>query len=178
MGADFIASWITWPKEKSHEDFYKEAKEKIEKITWDTLDDPDFFDSFIDEDDQETFQEDPKALREFLLGHLDEMFDTNRRDIGYGMAGDHNILLTGGMSWGDSPTEVFDSFNIVVTAVGELDMQKDAFTESEQTTLYEAARIALGDAETFDRLAEDLDIKDDHLTALREKLQTFMDNQG
>lgn len=50
-------------------------------------------------------------------------------------------------------------------------------TTQEKTVIYEAARIALADAEVFDQLAEDLDLSDNALYLLRDRLQTFMENK-
>jgi len=48
------------------------------------------------------------------------------------------------------------------------------FSASELTTLLEAARITLGDADLFDGIAESLDISDEELKRLQEKLINFM----
>lgn len=48
--------------------------------------------------------------------------------------------------------------------------QTTVFTPEETSLLLEAARIALGDADIFDQIAEDTDTADGILTSLREKL--------
>ena len=49
-----------------------------------------------------------------------------------------------------------------------------AFAREELVTYLEIARIALADAETFDRCAEQMDISDSEMQRLREKLTLFM----
>ena len=51
---------------------------------------------------------------------------------------------------------------------------KDNFTEDELLHLLEAARVAFADAETYDMIAEDMDLSDDYLKPLIEKLHKFM----
>lgn len=53
----------------------------------------------------------------------------------------------------------------------------DTFTQEEETMIFEAARVAFEDAEIFDHLAFRLDISDECLSALRDKLQNFMDKK-
>ncbi len=53
----------------------------------------------------------------------------------------------------------------------------DHFSDDEQVTLLEAARVALADADIFDQLAEDLDLADDELVQLREKLNGVMNKE-
>lgn len=48
------------------------------------------------------------------------------------------------------------------------------FTAEEMTILLEAARIGLAEAETFDGIAEQMDIADAELAGVREKLQGFL----
>jgi len=45
------------------------------------------------------------------------------------------------------------------------------FTKSEVILILELARLALGDAENFDRFADALDIKDEDLFKLRTKIE-------
>lgn len=51
------------------------------------------------------------------------------------------------------------------------------FDPEEEIVIFEAARVALADAEMFDRLAEELDLTDDEMVELREKLQSVMDEE-
>ena len=121
MGADFMASWICWPKDKSFEEWQEAAKEAICKLrSWDDLDSPETMENELDPDLVDHYRNDPKSLREMILEHLDQI-DDESREVGYGEIGNWGFLVTGGLSWGDVPTDVFDSFNIVNAAVGVLD---------------------------------------------------------
>jgi hypothetical protein len=46
----------------------------------------------------------------------------------------------------------------------------DKFTETEQSEILEIARVALADAGIFDAMAEALDISDDYMYKLSEKI--------
>jgi hypothetical protein len=48
------------------------------------------------------------------------------------------------------------------------------FGVGELITLLEAARVALADADTFDTIAESLDLSDDELKSLQEKLNSHL----
>ena len=52
------------------------------------------------------------------------------------------------------------------------------FEESEVTTLFEIARMALADAEIFDHVCDLLDISDESMQALREKLRLFLQEES
>ena len=45
---------------------------------------------------------------------------------------------------------------------------------SDLIIILEAARIALADADTFDQIAEELDIEDEELSRLRDSLEKYM----
>jgi len=45
------------------------------------------------------------------------------------------------------------------------------FSDEEKTIIMELARLALADAETFDMVAEDMDISDEYLQYLRDKIE-------
>jgi hypothetical protein len=51
---------------------------------------------------------------------------------------------------------------------------EDKFDREEQNVICELARIALADAEIYDSIAEDLDLSDEALKVLQNKLETFM----
>ena len=48
------------------------------------------------------------------------------------------------------------------------------FTEEELVVIFEASRLALADAETFDYLVDELDITDEDMSKLRSKLKDTM----
>lgn len=48
------------------------------------------------------------------------------------------------------------------------------FTQEEQLIIMEAARISLADAEIFDYIADELDLDDEFLSNLRQKLEKIL----
>ena len=52
------------------------------------------------------------------------------------------------------------------------------FNETETIELFEFARVALADADTFYEIAEKCDLSDEYLRGLRDKLVSFMDTQN
>ena len=51
------------------------------------------------------------------------------------------------------------------------------FDESDLITLLEAARIGLSDSETFDAIAEDMDLTDEVMVSLLKRLHEFMNRE-
>jgi hypothetical protein len=51
------------------------------------------------------------------------------------------------------------------------------FSEDELVIIFEAARAALADGDTFDRLAVDMDIADDEMVQVRDKLSVVMNEE-
>jgi len=47
----------------------------------------------------------------------------------------------------------------------------DKFTAEEQVVILELARVALADSDTFSQFGELLDLPDDYLTELRDKIE-------
>lgn len=58
------------------------------------------------------------------------------------------------------------------------ELEKYGFSPDNIVNLLEAARVALADADIFDELADQMDLSDDEMVALRDKLQTFMDEES
>ena len=54
-------------------------------------------------------------------------------------------------------------------------MNEVVFTPSETTTILELARIALADAEIFDKVAGDLDVRDEDMKQLQEQIKKVME---
>ena len=54
-------------------------------------------------------------------------------------------------------------------------MAQNPFSEEDQIILFEAARVALADAETFDNIAVEMDLSDKQMTELRNHLNIYMD---
>jgi hypothetical protein len=58
------------------------------------------------------------------------------------------------------------------------DAKFGSYADDEYAALLEAARIALADAEIFDRLADEMDLKDEYLTGLRDRLVANLNREG
>lgn len=55
-------------------------------------------------------------LFKYLTVCIDEVYDAgNRRDCGSFYVDKRKFYITGGMSWGDQPTDVFNSFSVCET---------------------------------------------------------------
>lgn len=123
MGACFAASWISWPRDKSFDDWKAAADKAIGAIQkWEDLDEPEWMENVLNPDLVSNYQNDPKALREMLREQLDEI-DPENSEVGAGCMGNREFIITGGMTWGDDPTEVFTSFNVVNAALGVLEVK-------------------------------------------------------
>jgi len=59
--------------------------------------------------------------------------------------------------------------------VSESMKENNTFTKEERNTLFEAARIALADADIYEDLTDKLDITDSEMSKIVEKLRKFMD---
>jgi hypothetical protein len=54
-----------------------------------------------------------EKLYSYLVVCIDEVYDArNRRDCGVIYVGDKQFYLTGGISYGDQPTEAYNSFSV------------------------------------------------------------------
>jgi hypothetical protein len=97
------------------------------------------FDCLVDDDSESDYNE--EASREnlymSLLSAYDVAADQDRRDTSVIRVGEKQILVTGGMSWSDSPTGAYDSILLlaasgldeVSTSSGEEDADADAGDE-------------------------------------------------
>lgn len=78
------------------------------------------------------------------------------------------------------PGEVFPSgqcdecYSLVYSDEIVKEIPQLSFSREELATLLEAARITLGDAALFNKIADSLDISDEELKSLLEKLINFM----
>ena len=52
-------------------------------------------------------------------------------------------------------------------------MATNPFSEEEQGIIFEAARVALADAENFDNIAVEMDLSDEAMTEVRDHLQQY-----
>lgn len=73
-----------------------------------------------------------------------------------------------------STTDDDGYFKSLVTEDDDKPVHVHPFDQSELITLLEAARITLADSELFDGIANSLDISDDELKALQEKLNNHL----
>lgn len=53
-------------------------------------------------------------------------------------------------------------------------MRAHPFTDEELLCIFEAARIGLADAETFETIAENMDLADEVMVPLRDKLHDYL----
>jgi len=51
----------------------------------------------------------------------------------------------------------------------------ESLSEEDLLTIFEAARVALSDAEVYEYIADKLDLSDEYLKDLQEKLTTIME---
>lgn len=93
-------------------------RQRIDRIPHDVMLDGlaetylDFVDNEAIVDDGELDEEDERTLlcatREALHRFHTELYDEGRRDVAYAAFAGRPYYTTGGMSWGDSPTDAFD----------------------------------------------------------------------
>jgi hypothetical protein len=58
----------------------------------------------------------PEDVRIFLMNCVETVYEEGRRDAGrYRMADGRVLAITGGMSWGDNPTDSYQAFSICET---------------------------------------------------------------
>jgi hypothetical protein len=62
----------------------------------------------------------------------------------------------------------------VIAAGLPLNDIRNMLNTSDVNTLLEAARVALADADIFDQLCDDLDVNDEHMLYIRERLEAYM----
>lgn len=62
---------------------------------------------------------------------------------------------------------------LLVSDLSDLfDVQENPFTDEEEGTILEAARVALSDAEVYEYVADKLDLSDKELKALQKKIES------
>jgi hypothetical protein len=122
MGADFIGTFIKAPTVSKEEAFIALAAMSNRHL--DEL--------FTDVSGHDADPENPEAEegREFFTDMLrsfyDEIVNYNNREVGVWLIGDQPYLVTGGMSWGDEPTEaykVIEAMNALNITNGSEDTQ-------------------------------------------------------
>ena len=177
MGADFIASWIIWPLNRTFGEWKEEAEKRINTIeSIDDIDEPDALAQAFDLEDVEELEElmvrKPEKVKQWLGEHL-SFIDPNDRECGTGTVGDQQMLITGGATWGDEPTEAFGHMNAVNAAIGVL-FKDEVFTTKEQLIIHECAHQALRRPIVLRGIVDemdDTDIDEACLERLRDKLR-------
>lgn len=109
MGADFLGAFV--PMETSRDSAKNKLREYPEKYVLDTLSDY-FAQEFYDEDGKTEYEQ---AL-EYVDAQIDIVYDLYQhesREVTVFKYRDVDILVTGGMSWGDDPTDAFQSMGVV-----------------------------------------------------------------
>ena len=99
MGADFIWARV---------DISEGRDVWVERL--EHLPDAEVFAALLYHHDWDHYDGDIYAARSEIMSAIDVCFDRSRRDVGRGWFGDnYEYLITGGLSWGDEPTEAFAS---------------------------------------------------------------------
>jgi hypothetical protein len=112
MGADLILAHI-WTTKSNSELDWDAGLRSIETLKYDDVAEPSNFEDYPDDDpDDAVFME--KYIRPQMLvdwAEFKEMWTDSHylpRDADLCTLGPVRVLITGGMSWGDSPTNTFD----------------------------------------------------------------------
>lgn len=119
MGADLILAHI-WTTKSDAELDWDAGLRSIETLKYDEVEDPENFEDYPDDDpDDDVFME--KYIRPQMLEDWEEFKNlwavpvNLGRDVDLCTFGPVRVLITGGMSWGDSPTDTFDTLNRIDT---------------------------------------------------------------
>lgn len=127
MGADLI--WVSVPLEVTKEQAQENVKMMCKNVPDDVLD---MMDSLcvVTDVDIEEISEVEKFLSELVDTVYSEDFQT-RRDVGWEAYNGIRYLVTGGMSYGDSPTDAYD----ILSPVLEFDLtRKDVWWKKDLDT--------------------------------------------
>lgn len=112
MGADFCYTYTTvkGSREEALETAEKISVKHLDAILVDTG-----YDYLVDEfgDEGDEFHE--QAVREVFRTTINEVWDAiehRSREAAVLEINGEKVLLTGGLSWGDSPTDIYDTINL------------------------------------------------------------------
>lgn len=108
MGADLIVSVIELRESK------EKAIERLAKIVFNE-DSNELFQNagyYFWEDEQEITPEILNDMRKRVASALEVVYGYSREMTHISIDGDRRFVITGGMSWGDMPTDIFEDFNI------------------------------------------------------------------
>lgn len=68
----------------------------------------------VSDEDIEDDNEWVTQVKDTLIGSIDAVFDSGScREVGHLFVNKNHYLITGGMSWGDPPTDIYPDFDIV-----------------------------------------------------------------
>ena len=115
MGADLLIASLVVERDRSLD--FEAGRAAIDRLTPEDIFEPDLY-----------FDEDPQtgaglgAIRERLRAELDELKLglSHSREIGWIEVRGALVYLTGGLSYGDSPTELFETIDRLRAASGVL----------------------------------------------------------
>ena len=117
MGADLLISWL-WTTQPDKIDFEKaRAVIRTELAAMPEVPTDEFWKRWDPNDDFGSFGDLEGAdIQKQLLADTDEIaslwnLEQGYRDCFRSTIGPVEVLMSGGMSWGDSPTEMFDTIN-------------------------------------------------------------------
>ena len=129
MGGDMAVAYFTLPKGEDPEAGKQRiidavsslGEEALDELLWDALES--IADSYVmDEEEDEVPPEEAKRI---ILRVVEEGF--NRipfRDVAHLTIGDREVYLTGGLTWGDSPTDSYDPFQRLGEVIWKLEQVK------------------------------------------------------
>lgn len=119
MGADFLFAWFAVPAKRPEDvklDF-EGALNHIRNTDWSTnWEIVDEFEHFADFDKEGQAGKDKfnDQARKELTKHVEEMKSIfKRRDVGWFEHKDEVVFISGGMSWGDLPTEFYRALELI-----------------------------------------------------------------
>lgn len=117
MGADFLMFRLVWDKDTKIN--FKKGYKFI-----DSLEIKDLAQSVLEIGCGETDKENLKQAKDYLADNLRELevaFTKGRRDADSFEEGNLRFFVTGGMSWGDSPTDLYNNLCNISEQDGLLD---------------------------------------------------------
>ncbi len=108
MGADFIGMFIDITDYPTMDEWKAEMLHRIDTRTSEQLQEASMAMTGGEATDDEVLTELRKAVE--FLAH------PHRRDVTIWLLGGRKCLVTGGLSWGDSPTDAFDLMEWIISA--------------------------------------------------------------
>jgi hypothetical protein len=111
MGADLLVMYVAVPFNKDIDELKAELLNKVKSIdlTAERENVKEFVLSAFG--DEEMLEDDEESIRAVMLGTVEDFFGClNNRDVSSFLHKGEVLYVTGGMSWGDSPTDSYDRF--------------------------------------------------------------------